>query len=254
MKSNGTAKHSSPFQGFRQLILLESAGWLALCVLAWLVHTIETRSWRARLAQAPRVGVEQLLEELSQTHVRSLPSRSWARRKLSEAHASSNQGNSLKGTKNRSTNRELHAVRERGVKRSNIPLNASSAEDWDELPGIGPVLSKRIVAYRQSIGGFASITQLHHVYGLDSAIIESWSARIVLDTALITGVCVDSVTFGWLARHPEFGPEAARRILSARGRGVEDVEVLRQRLRANQEEWLAWRPYLMDCPSVDSLQ
>lgn len=236
------------------MVLLESAGWLSLCLLAGVVHAVHTMSWRARLEQAPHVGVEQLLEELSRTDVRSLPPRAWVSRNQSPAYASSNQGNSLKGTKNRSTNRELHAVRERGVKRSNIPLNASSAEDWDELPGIGPVLSKRIVAYRQSIGGFASITQLHHVYGLDSAIIESWSARIVLDTALITGVCVDSVTFGWLARHPEFGPEAARRILSARGRGVEDVEVLRQRLRANQEEWLAWRPYLMDCPSVDSLQ
>lgn len=235
------------------MVLLESAGWLSLCLLAGVVHAVHTMSWRARLEQAPHVGVEQLLEELSRTDVRSLPPRAWVFRKQTPAYASSNQGTTRKTTR-KGSNHALNKFPAQGNTRSNIPLNASKAEDWDALPGIGPVLSKRIVAYRQSIGGFASIDQLHHVYGLDSSTIESWSSRIVLDSDGIEGMCLDSLTFGWLARHPAFGPESARRILTARGRGVENVEALRYRLRANQEEWLAWQPYLVACPSVDSLQ
>lgn len=34
-----------------------------------------------------------------------------------------------------------------------LDINEMSAEDFDRLPGIGPSLAKRIIEYRQSIGG-----------------------------------------------------------------------------------------------------
>jgi competence protein ComEA len=47
-----------------------------------------------------------------------------------------------------------------------LSLNQASAEQLDALPGIGPALSERIVAHRQSIGSFRSIEELTDVSGI----------------------------------------------------------------------------------------
>lgn len=50
-----------------------------------------------------------------------------------------------------------------------LDLNVATAEQLQELPGIGPVLSERIVEYRIEHGGFGSITELKDVSGIGEA-------------------------------------------------------------------------------------
>lgn len=47
-----------------------------------------------------------------------------------------------------------------------IDINTASQEDWKSLPGIGEVLSTRIMGYRERIGGFSSIDQVAKTWGL----------------------------------------------------------------------------------------
>lgn len=47
-----------------------------------------------------------------------------------------------------------------------IEVNTADSAAWASLPGIGKVLSKRIIHYRQRLGGFRSIEELRKVYGL----------------------------------------------------------------------------------------
>ena len=47
-----------------------------------------------------------------------------------------------------------------------INLNTATAEDLEELPGVGPVLAGRIVDYRTQHGGFRSVEQLRDVSGI----------------------------------------------------------------------------------------
>ena len=49
---------------------------------------------------------------------------------------------------------------------SAIDINTATIDEWRALPGIGEVLSARIVRFRQSIGGFSSIEQVAKTYGL----------------------------------------------------------------------------------------
>jgi DNA uptake protein ComE-like DNA-binding protein len=49
-------------------------------------------------------------------------------------------------------------------------LNTASASDLLPIHGIGPVLSKRIIKYRDAIGGYTHKHQLYKVYGLDSVV------------------------------------------------------------------------------------
>ena len=47
-----------------------------------------------------------------------------------------------------------------------IDINAAAAEELTALPGIGEVLAQRIVDYRDTHGGFASIEELMNVSGI----------------------------------------------------------------------------------------
>jgi competence protein ComEA len=51
-----------------------------------------------------------------------------------------------------------------------VDLNAATAAELDALPGIGPVLAQRIVAYRDAEGPFRSVDQLDDVPGIGPAI------------------------------------------------------------------------------------
>jgi competence protein ComEA len=52
-----------------------------------------------------------------------------------------------------------------------LDLNAASADDLDGLPGIGPVLADRIVAWRDEHGRFSSVDELLEVPGIGPSIL-----------------------------------------------------------------------------------
>lgn len=47
-----------------------------------------------------------------------------------------------------------------------LDLNRASAGDLEALPGVGAVLAQRVIAFRQSAGGFRSIEDLRRVKGI----------------------------------------------------------------------------------------
>ncbi|MHC1732049.1 MAG: ComEA family DNA-binding protein [Bacteroidales bacterium] len=93
-----------------------------------------------------------------------------------------------------------------------VDLNLCTAEELVSLPGIGPVLSVRIIRYRSLLGGFVESSQLKEVYGLDSSVVRMIESCITVTFDSVRLLSLDSVTFGDLARHPYLGYEAARRI------------------------------------------
>jgi DNA uptake protein ComE-like DNA-binding protein len=59
-----------------------------------------------------------------------------------------------------------------------LDLNKATADELASLPGIGPVLSARIVKYRDAIGGFTSVDQLQKVYQLSPETYTAVSPRV----------------------------------------------------------------------------
>jgi competence protein ComEA len=50
-----------------------------------------------------------------------------------------------------------------------LNLNTATPQQLDALPGIGPVLAKRIVDFRQRKGGFRKVEELLAIPGISEA-------------------------------------------------------------------------------------
>jgi competence protein ComEA len=59
-----------------------------------------------------------------------------------------------------------------------ISLGSATAEQLDELDGIGPTLAERIVEHRQANGGFGSLDQLAEVEGIGEKRLEALKAAL----------------------------------------------------------------------------
>ena len=61
-----------------------------------------------------------------------------------------------------------------------VDLNTASAEELDQLSGVGPVIAQRIVDYREQNGPFTSVEQLTDVKGIGSKTLEKLKPYLVV--------------------------------------------------------------------------
>ncbi|MGF1639057.1 MAG: helix-hairpin-helix domain-containing protein [Cyclobacteriaceae bacterium] len=86
---------------------------------------------------------------------------------------------------------------------SRLDLNKAEAEELKTVRGIGPVLSERIVKYRNLLGGFVSKDQLNEVYGLDDETLSNLKRDTFIDSDFVprkSNACQHDAN--QLARHP----------------------------------------------------
>ncbi len=85
-----------------------------------------------------------------------------------------------------------------------LDINSCDSSSLVELPGIGPVLSVRIIKYRNLIGGYISPDQLREVYGLSEETFIRIRSGLYADTSAIRKIRINEAGYGELARHPYF--------------------------------------------------
>jgi len=97
-----------------------------------------------------------------------------------------------------------------------IDLNSCDSASLETLPGIGPVLSARIIKYRNLLGGFASIDQLKEVYGLTEETFTLIRNRVKADPSMIRKISINSAEYRQLIRLPYFEKSEVAAILKYR--------------------------------------
>ena len=63
-----------------------------------------------------------------------------------------------------------------------LDINRATAKDFERLPGIGPQISARIVAYREQNGAFKSIDDITKVRGIGPKTLERLRPYLVVNT------------------------------------------------------------------------
>ena len=96
-------------------------------------------------------------------------------------------------------------------------INQADTSVLKTINGIGSVLSKRIITFRNKLGGFVDNAQLYEVYSLDSAVVEK-----LLEVAYIADgfearlIHINTINQEALADHPYVSRKKARLIVAYR--------------------------------------
>lgn len=127
-----------------------------------------------------------------------------------------------------------------------VNLNIADTVQLMSLHGIGPVFAKRIVRYREKLGGYYATEQLLEVYGLDSAkyIMIKDKVYTTIDTN-IRKINLNRASVKELAAHPYIDWKLANAIVRRRfAEPYERVDQLRELYLVNDSLFRKLVPYL----------
>jgi competence ComEA-like helix-hairpin-helix protein len=96
-----------------------------------------------------------------------------------------------------------------------VDINRASAEDWQRLYGIGPVLSDRIIRFRDKLGGFSTVEQVRETYGLPDSTFENIYDQLEL-SPIFRPLAVNRLGWEELSGHPYLDRRQAQAIVAYR--------------------------------------
>jgi competence protein ComEA len=102
-------------------------------------------------------------------------------------------------------------------KSEKFDLNLADTTQLKTVFGIGPVIARRIAAYRSSLGGFIMFDQLYEVWGLDSTVVRRLTDKTVIAAGFMPNkLPINHCSEQELARHPYIRTKLAGAIVKYR--------------------------------------
>lgn len=96
-----------------------------------------------------------------------------------------------------------------------ININLTDSNALEQLKGIGMGTAKRIINYRDRLGGYFSLEQLKEVWGMDSASYAVLLNYIYVDAA-VSKININNADVSSLGKHPYIGYTLAKLIVNYR--------------------------------------
>ncbi|MBI1287599.1 MAG: hypothetical protein GC178_08485 [Flavobacteriales bacterium] len=127
-----------------------------------------------------------------------------------------------------------------------VELNSADSTELVKLKGIGPSYSKRIIKYRDMLGGYVSKEQLLEVYGMDSARFLPILESLQLDTTIRQRININTAEAKELAHHPYIDWNQAKAIANYRKQhgNYTDLNQIKKIHLINEEVFGRLKPYL----------
>jgi competence ComEA-like helix-hairpin-helix protein len=130
-----------------------------------------------------------------------------------------------------------------------IDINTADSAAWVALSGIGPGFAKRIMTYREKLGGFYQVDQLKEVYGLDSLWVNENKALLKVGAGIYRFLEINKLEWKDF-KHPYLPYGQSKVVLAYRKQhGVlKDFEALEKIQLLDLVAWRRLRPYLSFAP------
>ncbi|MBK7310285.1 MAG: helix-hairpin-helix domain-containing protein [Sphingobacteriaceae bacterium] len=100
-----------------------------------------------------------------------------------------------------------------------MELNSADSLALIELKGIGPAYAKRILKYRNLLGGFTSIQQVKEIYGMTDDLYQLIASQCTINSSSIKKININTVDFKALNKHPYIDYELTKRIFILKKNG-----------------------------------
>lgn len=102
-------------------------------------------------------------------------------------------------------------------KKQMLDVMQADSADWVTLKGIGPVFAKRIINYKNALGGFNSVDQISEVYGLPPETYARIKDQLYLSSdSKIKTIDINTCSIDELSKHPYISKKQAQWIVNYR--------------------------------------
>lgn len=97
-----------------------------------------------------------------------------------------------------------------------IDINTADSLELLSLPMVGPATVKKILKFRNSLGGFYSIEQLRELYGMKDSVFTIIQPRLIISLGAVKKLNVNTLTYEEMKKHPYINHIVASTIVAYR--------------------------------------
>lgn len=127
-----------------------------------------------------------------------------------------------------------------------VEINSADTTELKKIKGIGTVFAKRIVKFRDALGGFIKIEQLLEVYGFDQEKLDRISSQIILDDSQVKKLNINTASVDDLNMHPYISKKEAVAIFTRRVKTGDytDMQEIKKVALMHDSRFVKILPYL----------
>ena len=127
-----------------------------------------------------------------------------------------------------------------------VELNHCDTADITRVPQFGSKRAQKIVEYRDRLGGFHSLEQLHEIYILQNVNLDYCEKYFTVNPALVKKIKVNTMSYKELKAHPYFDAYLAKTVVNYREKNgkIRNLAEFQRVTHAYQELMDKLAPYL----------
>jgi competence protein ComEA len=117
--------------------------------------------------------------------------------------------------------------------KSLIDINIADSAALTTINGIGPAFARRIIKYREILGGYANPEQLKEVFGFTAEMFEKIGPQVKVNSPALKKLNLNKDDFKTINRHPYISYEQTKAIFDQKRSAPINEEILKEILQDN---------------------